>query len=50
MNSEKLGAFVQNTLHDSFGLNPRFPWNVNKKDKLFLELNSSIFNTKNINE
>ena len=50
MNSEKLGAFVQNTLHDSFGLNPRFPWSVDKKDKLFLELNSSIFNTENTNE
>ena len=50
INSEQLGAFVQNTLHDSFGLNPRFPWNVSKKNKLFLEFNSSVFNTQNTNE
>ncbi|PQJ73361.1 hypothetical protein [Polaribacter butkevichii] len=49
VNSQKLGAFVQNTLHDSFGLNPRFPWNVSEKDKLFLEFNTSI-NTQNTNE
>ncbi|MCG1036692.1 hypothetical protein [Polaribacter sargassicola] len=50
MNSQKLGAFVQNTLHDSFGLNPRFPWEVSKKDKLFLEINNSFFNTNKTNE
>lgn len=50
MNSQKLGAFVQNTLHDSFGLNPRFPWDISAKDKLFIEFNSSIFNTKKTDE
>lgn len=37
LNSQKLGAYVQNKLHDSFGLNPRFPWNVDAKDKLIIE-------------
>ena len=43
INSQKLGAFVQNTLHDGAGLNPRFPWNVTAKDKLFYQINTSIF-------
>ena len=45
LNSHKLGAYVQNTLHDSFGLNPRFPWQVDKKDKILIEATGSIFNT-----
>lgn len=49
VNSQKLGAFVQNTLHDSFGLNPRFPWDVAAKDKVFFEFDTS-FNTLNLNE
>ena len=47
-NSEKLGAFVQNSLHDSFGLNPRFPWRIDKKDKILIEATGSFikaFNT-----
>lgn len=43
VNSQKLGAFVQNTLHDSFGLNPRYPWRVSEKDKLVLEVSGSGF-------
>lgn len=50
INSQKLGAFVQNTLHDNVGLNPRFPWNVSKKDTLFFELNSSTFKTFQTND
>ncbi len=45
-NSEKLGAYIQNTLHDGSGLNPRFPWNTKAKDKLTLELSGSFLNTK----
>lgn len=41
INSQKLGAFVQNTLHDSFGLNPRFPWDVTANDKLLIEVSIS---------
>ncbi len=33
--SNKLGAYIQNTLHDGFGLNPRFPWNVTQKNKWY---------------
>jgi hypothetical protein len=40
-NSQRLGAYVQNTLHDGPGLNPRFPWNVRAKDKLFIEISGS---------
>ena len=42
INSQWIGAYVQNTLHDGFGLNPRFPWNVEEKDKLFFEIAGSI--------
>ena len=42
INSQKIGAFVQNTLHDSFGLNPRFPWNVASKDKLYYQVSGNI--------
>jgi len=45
MNSQKLGAFIQNTLHDGAGLNPRFPWNTNVEDKLFYELGVTGFKT-----
>ncbi len=43
VNSQKLGAYVQNTIHDGYGLNPRFPWNVERKDKLFFEFNGNLF-------
>lgn len=43
INSQKAGAYIQNTLHDGIGLNPRFPWLVETKDKLFLEIEGSLF-------
>ena len=43
INSQKSGAFIQNTLHDGFGLNPRFPWDVTQTDRLFIELSGSLF-------
>jgi len=43
MNSQKLGAFVQNTLHDGFGLNPRFPWDVSAKDRIYIEGGAQTF-------
>ena len=42
-NSQKLGAFIQNTLHDGLGLNPRFPWNVNVRDKLYIQLSGALY-------
>lgn len=50
INSQKLGAYVQNTLHDGFGLNPRFPWDVAAKDKLFFEWDSLIFKNTTLDE
>lgn len=35
--SNKLGAYIQNKLHDNFGLNPRYPWHVTQANKLFVE-------------
>lgn len=35
--SNKLGAYVQNKLHDSFGLNPRFPWDVNRHNQYYIQ-------------
>lgn len=46
INSQKLGAYIQNTLHDGPGLNPRFPWNVKANDKLFFETSGSFIKTK----
>lgn len=43
LNSQKLGAYIQNTLHDSFGLNPRYPWDVSAKDIVYLETGASLF-------
>ena len=43
INSQKLGAYIQNTLHDGPGLNPRFPWDVFQKNKLFYELTGSLY-------
>ncbi len=45
VNSKWIGAYVQNTLHDGFGLNPRFPWNVEENDKLFFEITGSAIYT-----
>ncbi len=43
VNSMKTGAYIQNKLHDGFGLNPRYPWDVSKNDSLFFECHGSIF-------
>jgi len=42
-NSAKMGANIQNKLHDGFGLNPRFPWDTTKKDRLYYEFAASLF-------
>ena len=43
----KIGAFIQNTLHDSFGLYPRFSWPVARKARFYslLDFNSTVNNT-----
>ncbi|WP_299311491.1 hypothetical protein [uncultured Aquimarina sp.] len=43
INSQKAGAYIQNILHDGLGLNPRFPWSVETKDKIYLEVSGSGF-------
>ena len=45
-NSQKLGAYIQNLLHDGIGLNPRFPWDVTAKDKIFTEVGGSLITTE----
>jgi hypothetical protein len=45
INSERLGAFIQNMLHDGIGLNPRFPWDITQKDLLFIETSGSLNHT-----
>ncbi|GAA4271664.1 hypothetical protein U6A24_13845 [Aquimarina gracilis] len=42
-NSQKAGAYIQNKLHDGLGLNPRFPWQVETKDKLYIEITGDAF-------
>ncbi len=43
INSQKAGAYIQNILHDGLGLNPRFPWLVETKDKIYIEVSGSTF-------
>ena len=43
INSQKAGAYIQNKLHDGLGLNPRFPWRVDTKDKIYIEISGSLF-------
>lgn len=43
VNSQKAGAYIQNILHDGLGLNPRFPWRVETKDKIYIEVSGSLF-------
>lgn len=45
--SNKVGAYVQNKLHDGFGLNPRYPWHVTQKNKLFVVVGMENFIIKN---
>jgi len=51
MDSPKIGAYVQNVIHDSFGLFPRFSWPVEQKATFFYEftanLNATITNEFN---
>ncbi|WP_091404882.1 hypothetical protein [Aquimarina amphilecti] len=42
-NSQKTGAYIQNILHDGLGLNPRFPWPVETKNKIYLEISGNVF-------
>jgi hypothetical protein len=44
MDSQKIGGKVQNYLHDSFGLYPRYPWDMTKRNKLFIQLKSTLTN------
>jgi hypothetical protein len=37
IDSPKLGAFAQNSIHDELGLTPRFPWPIEKADRVFFE-------------
>ena len=41
--SNKMGARIQNKLHDGFGLNPRYPWDTNKKNNLYYEFEAAVF-------
>ncbi len=43
INSQKAGAYIQNVLHDGLGLNPRFPWLVETKDKIYIEVSGNAF-------
>ncbi|PKP24759.1 MAG: hypothetical protein CVU03_11125 [Bacteroidetes bacterium HGW-Bacteroidetes-2] len=42
VDSPKIGAYVQNVIHDSFGLFPRFSWPVEQNSKLFYEFTANI--------
>jgi hypothetical protein len=48
--SNKFGALVQNKLHDGFGLNPRYPWNIENKSKIYYEFEASYFYNTNSND
>ncbi|WP_299601150.1 hypothetical protein [uncultured Aquimarina sp.] len=50
INSQKSGAYIQNILHDGLGLNPRFPWQVDTKDKIFIEASGNVFFKTTTNE
>jgi len=42
VDSPKIGAYVQNSIHDSFGLYPRFSWPVQQKARLFYEFTANL--------
>jgi len=50
INSQKAGAYIQNILHDGLGLNPRFPWLVETKDKIYIEVSGNVFYKSITNE
>jgi hypothetical protein len=39
--SHRLGAFLQNSIHDEFGVLPRFPWAVEQSEKAFFEITAT---------
>jgi hypothetical protein len=41
VDSHKLGAYAQNRIHDGFGVLPRYPWAIEQKNKLFLEVTAA---------
>ncbi|MDH7445599.1 hypothetical protein [Aquimarina sp. 2201CG14-23] len=50
INSQKTGAYIQNILHDGLGLNPRFPWLVETKDKIYIEVSGNLFVKETTND
>ncbi|MBL4669795.1 MAG: hypothetical protein JKY30_11100 [Flavobacteriales bacterium] len=50
VDSYKLGAFVQNRIHDNFGLYPRFSWPVTKKNRFYSLLDLNTFYNQDFNE
>lgn len=42
IDSQKLGGGLQNAFHDSFGLYPRFGWNVQQKSKLYFQIKAGV--------
>ena len=38
VDSARLGAYIQNTIHDGFGLYPRYPWPTEQTAKPYVEL------------
>jgi len=50
VDSYKLGAFVQNAIHDNFGLFPRFSWPVTKKATFYSLVDVSTSYNKYFNE
>ncbi|KAA1246971.1 hypothetical protein [Aquimarina sp. RZ0] len=50
INSQKAGAYIQNILHDGLGLNPRFPWQVETRDKMYIEVSANTFIKKITND
>ena len=42
VDSKKTGANIQNWLHDTFGLYPRFEWPVDEKNKLLFECATGV--------
>ncbi len=48
VDSKKVGASLQNLLHDSFGLYPRFEWPVEEKNKMLVQIKGGTnFRTNN---
>tara|TARA_B100000809_G_scaffold35204_2_gene30977 strand:- start:16791 stop:17750 length:960 start_codon:yes stop_codon:yes gene_type:complete len=48
--SNKMGASIQNKLHDGFGLNPRYPWDTKKKNAVYYELEATLFYNTTAND